>query len=135
ALIALLPGVHSLGDSGYSVLGASPTQNGTTVDGASFGSGTLPRDAIGRSKVVTSTYDGSKGGFAGAQNVVSLRQGSPYAAATVRAQLIDPHLAWNDPLSPTAVPQIGGVSGYVTGPLVKNSLLYIVSLDMSRRVT
>ncbi|MGH7582614.1 MAG: TonB-dependent receptor, partial [Gemmatimonadales bacterium] len=135
ALISLLPGVLPVGDSSYSVLGASPTQNGATVDGASFAGGSLPRDAIARSKLVTTTFDVSKGQFAGGQNVISLRSGAPYFAAMIRGQLIDPHLAWADPQAPTAVPQIGSASGYVTGPLVKNKLDFIASFDISRRTT
>lgn len=135
ALIALLPGIHAVGDSGYSVLGAPPTQNGTTIDGASFSGGALPRDAISRSKVVTSTYDVSKGQFSGAQNVISLKSGSQFTAATLRTQLTDPHLAWNDPQAPSAVPQIAGASGYATGPIRGKNFLYIVSFDVTRRLT
>ncbi|MGH7524255.1 MAG: TonB-dependent receptor [Gemmatimonadales bacterium] len=135
ALISLLPGVLPVGDSDYSVLGARPTQNGTTVDGASFPGSSLPRDAVARSSLVTATFDVSKGQFAGGQNVISLKSGAPYFAATVRGQLIDPHLAWADPEAPAAVPQIGSASGYVTGPLIRNKLDFIASFDISRRTT
>ena len=135
ALIAMLPGVLSVGDSGYSVLGASSTENNTTIDGMSFGGSSLPRDAVSRSKLVTSTFDVSKGQFSGAENVISLRSGLPEFAATMRGELLDPRLAWADPQAVSPVPQIGAFSGFVTGPIVRGKVNYIASFDLNRRLT
>ncbi len=135
ALAALLPGVTPVTDSGFSVYGAPPSQNKTVIDGVDFGGGNLPRDGIAREKVVTNTFDASKGQFAGAETVVTTKPGSDFFAATLRTQLVDPHLAWADPQSPTPVPQIGYWSGYVTGPIKVRKLNFIASFDVSDRVT
>jgi hypothetical protein len=134
ALAGLLPGVMST-DSGFSVLGASPGQNKVQVDGSDFAGTNLPRDAIAGSAVVTNTFDPSKGQFAGAETVVTTKPGSDFFAATIRAQLIDPHLAWGDPDAPLPVPRIEFSSGYITGPIVKRKLNYIASYDVSDRAT
>jgi hypothetical protein len=135
ALAALLPGATATGDSGYSVLGAPPSQNKVLIDGMDFDGASLPRDAISRTKVVTNTFDPSKGAFSGAETVVTTRQGSDFFASTIRAQLVDPHLAWADPDAPTPVPQTGYASGYVTGPIVPKKLDFIAAFDLSDRVT
>src|SRR3954462_12483854 len=72
AMAASLPGVTLVpgadGDpSGFSVLGLSPDQNNTTLNGMQFGGSNLPRDAAVSTSLVTTPYDVSRGGFSGAQ--------------------------------------------------------------------
>lgn len=135
ALAALLPGMVTT-DSGYSAFGAPSGQNKVIVDGSDFGGSSLPRDAIGRSKVITNTFDPSKGQFAGGETVVSTRAGSTNFASTLRTQLIDPHLAWADPQSPVPLPRIGYASGFLTGgPGTGKKFYYILSFDLNDRVT
>ena len=60
AMAASLPGVTLVpgqdGDpSGFSVLGLSPDQNNTTLNGMNFGGSNLPRDAAVSSSVITSS--------------------------------------------------------------------------------
>src|ERR1019366_6316113 len=129
------PGVMSLGDSGFSVLGVPGTQNSTLVDGMTFGGGALPRDAVSTQKLVTMTFDPSKGQFAGAQTVMTTKRGTTYGVATLRAQLADPHLAWADPQSPSPVPQIGSASGYASGPLFGRSIHFLLAIGVSNRAT
>src|SRR5205814_6866866 len=71
AMAATLPGVTLIpsvdgGPSGFSVLGLSADQNNITLNGLSFGGSDLPRDATQQTRVSTSTYDPSRGGFSGA---------------------------------------------------------------------
>jgi len=133
SLIALLPGVRAAGDSGYSVLGAAPTQNRTMIDGADFSGGQVPRDAIQRSKLVTNTFDPSQGRFAGGEAVVTTRQGSPSFEGTLRSQLLHPSLTWADPQSTVSVPLLASLSGYAAGPLRSDALTYLAAVDLSRR--
>ncbi len=130
-----LAGVRAVGDSAYSVLGASPDQNRTVVDGQTFDGATLPRDAIGTVRLNTATFDPSQGQFAGAELVVNTRRGPPYRSGTVRSQLVDPHLSWADPTSPVPAPRIPAASGYIGGPLVTNRAEYLLAFDVSDRLT
>ncbi|HEX3928401.1 MAG TPA: carboxypeptidase-like regulatory domain-containing protein, partial [Gemmatimonadales bacterium] len=131
-----LPGIFGRGDSGFSVLGAATTQNRTLVDGADFGGGSLPRDAVMTGSVVTSSSDPSRGEFAGGATVLTTRPGSARVAATVRAQLIDPHLAWGDPDAPAPPSRTVFASGFVTGPLGSAKVAtYRLSVDASERTS
>ena len=81
AMAASLPGVTLVpgqdGDpSGFSVLGLSPDQNNTTLNGMNFGGSNLPRDANVSTSLVMTPYDVSRGGFSGAQFQIRGRPGS-----------------------------------------------------------
>jgi hypothetical protein len=72
ALAALSPGVVGTAAtdttaSTFSVGGQRPTQNHITLDGLTYTSGVVPREAVHETKVVTSTYDVSKGQFSGGE--------------------------------------------------------------------
>jgi hypothetical protein len=134
-LIGRLPGVQTMGDSGFSVLGAGPNQNRITVDGADFGGSSIPRDAIQRTKLITNTFDPSRGRFAGGEAAVTTRRGGPEFESLVRGQLLHPRLAWADPHSPVVVPVLGSVSGFFSGPLHWDALNYFAAVDLSHRTT
>jgi hypothetical protein len=131
-LARLVPGLAG-GDSGISALGAARDQNRILVDGAEFGDTHLPRDAVGTIRVSTSSFDASKGRFAGAEMSVTTRSGTDVFTALTRAQLIHPRLAWADPESPTIVPRVYSASTFLSGPIVKQKLVYFVSFDGSVR--
>lgn len=83
AMAATIPGVNyvagSNGDpSGFSVLGLTPDQNSSTLNGMNSGASNLPSDAQTISSVTTSPYDVSRGGFSGAQQATRLRSGSNF---------------------------------------------------------
>src|SRR6266571_2866360 len=70
AVATLTPGVVGIGanDStatAFSVAGQRPTANSVTLDGASFGTGSVPQDAVRSTRVVTSSYDVARGQFSG----------------------------------------------------------------------
>ena len=71
--ITLIPGADG-GASGFSVLGLGADQNNITLNGLNFGSTDLPRDATTQTRVTTSSFDPSRGGFSGAQ--IALRTNS-----------------------------------------------------------
>ncbi len=133
ALAATTPGVVATGDSGFSVLGADPTQNAVQVDGLTFGGGHLPRDAIGKETLVVSTYDPANGQFAGGLLAVTTKEGSQHFGGIIRPQLADPHLAWADPRAGGGVvPRLFTLSGYLTGPLHTHNGEWRVSADVTR---
>ena len=132
SLITQLPGVTSRGDSAFSVLGADPGQNRTLVDGADFGGTSVPRDAIAQTKLIVNTFDPSQGRFAGGQATVTTRRGGPVFDGVARGQVLGPRLAWADPQSPTGIPTVGALSGYVSGPSPDSNLTYMVAAEMSQ---
>src|SRR6202171_854253 len=105
SMAASLPGVTLVpgqdGDpSGFSVLGLSPDQNNTTLNGLNFGGSNLPRDANVSTSLVTTPYDVSRGGFSGAQFQIRGRPGSNFITRTMSLNLDAPQLQWTDRGSP-----------------------------------
>ena len=62
----------------YAVLvaGLRPTANSVTLDGLSFGSGSVPQDAVRSTQICTSTYDVARGEFLGRPRRVDDARGS-----------------------------------------------------------
>jgi hypothetical protein len=85
AMASMVPGV-SLTPQGPSVLGLAPSQTQFTLNGLSFSGSSLPRDVVSRTRVYTSTYDASRGGFGGAQIDAELSPGAEFT--TVRSRLV-----------------------------------------------
>jgi len=81
AIAGTMPGVSQT-NGGISVLGLGADQNSTTLNGANFGSSTLPRDAQVATSLVTAPYDVSRGGFSGAQFSLRSTGGSNGPVAT-----------------------------------------------------
>ncbi len=134
-LALTVPGVTSVGDSAFSVLGASSNQNNTTVDGMNSGAANIPQDAISNVKVITNSADPGRGGFAGAQTSVTLAGGSDIFAANMRASFVNPTLSWSDPNYPSPPPTIGDLSGSIGGAIRKRKSHYKISFDMNDRST
>jgi hypothetical protein len=80
-LAALVPGavLVSATDStaaAFSIAGLRLDANAFTLDGATFGGGSLPQDGLRNSRVVTSTYDVSRGQFSGGLIASTTRSGT-----------------------------------------------------------
>jgi hypothetical protein len=128
-LATLAPGVVSItgNDStpdGLSVAGLRPTANSLTLDGLTFGTISLPQDAIRSTRVITSTYDPSRGQFSGAQIASTTRSGTNVPAGTANYSFRDRSLTVS---STGDDPFVTGFSQHqlsfgVGGPLVKNRL-------------
>lgn len=129
SLILQVPGILGVGDSAFSALGAATDQNNTTLDGASFRGGNLPRDAMSSSRVVMSSADPARGTFAGAQTTTSLRGGNDIFAANLRGNFTGRDLAWVDPLWTSPISQRASFSGSAGGPIKKQKLYYQFSFD------
>jgi hypothetical protein len=62
--------------AGFSVAGQRPDANAITLDGLSFGSTQVPQEALRTTRVVTSTYDVSRGQFSGGLISSTTRSGT-----------------------------------------------------------
>jgi hypothetical protein len=133
ALILSLPGVQAVGDSSFSVLGASATQNLNTLDGAFF-RGNLPPDAVASVRVVTSSADPARGGFAGGNTSSVLRGGTDIFEATLRGSSANRTLTWSDPDWPNPIPRTFNSSGSAGGPIKKGKAKFNVSWNFNDRV-
>jgi hypothetical protein len=133
ALILSLPGVTAVGDSSFSVLGASSSQNLSSLDGAFFRGGALPPDAVSSVRVITSSADPARGGFAGGNTSSALRGGTDIFEMTIRGSTANRTLAWSDPDWPNPVPRTFNQSGSAGGPIKKGKAKFNVSWSFNDR--
>jgi hypothetical protein len=115
SMAASLPGVTLVpgqdGDpSGFSVLGLSPDQNQTTLNGMQFGGSNLPRDANVESSLIMTPYDVSRGGFSGAQFQINGRPGSNFITRTMSLNVDAPQMQWTDRAARSLGQQYSNVS-------------------------
>ena len=135
-LATLVPGVVGIGETdstsaAFSVAGQRSTANNITLDGLSFGSGTVPQDALRTTRVVTSTYDVARGQFSGGLVASTTRSGTNVPQGSFTYGLRDRDLAWG---GVTESPfdqgytqnQLGGGMG---GPIVLNRLFVFGSVQ------
>jgi len=140
AMAASLPGVTLVpgtnGDaSGFSVLGLTPDQNATTLNGGSFGGADVPRDAGVSSSLSTSPYDVSKGGFSGAQFNIRSPSGNNFTTRTNSLNLDSPAMQWTDRAAQALGQQYTNVSlgGLLSGPVKIDEAFYSFSYQAGRR--
>ncbi|HEV2146239.1 MAG TPA: carboxypeptidase regulatory-like domain-containing protein [Longimicrobiaceae bacterium] len=153
SLAVLAPGVVAVtqGDSldqrgAFSVAGQRASLNQVTLDGASFASALtggqagggsplgIPQEGTRATQVVTTTFDVSRGQFAGGQVAITTRGGTNQPGGTFTYQLRDPLLAGNAGVSPlTGSFTQNRFSGGYGGPIVRNRLFYFVSGAVQRR--
>src|SRR5262249_9813200 len=93
--ITLIPGTDG-GASGFSVLGLGADQNNITLNGLNFGSTDLPRDATTQTRVTTSSFDPSRGGFSGGQIALRTNSGSNYRVRSLHQTVDAPTLQYTD---------------------------------------
>src|SRR5204862_6569555 len=135
-LATLAPGVVGIGETdstsaAFSVAGQRSTANNITLDGLSFGSGSVPQDAMRSTLVVTSTYDVARGQFSGGLVASTTRSGTKVPQGSFTYALRDRDLAWG---GVSASPfdqgytqnQLGGGMG---GPVVLNRLFAFGALQ------
>src|SRR5439155_234304 len=98
-LATLAPGVVAISETdstsaAFSVAGQRATANNITLDGLSFGSGSVPQDALRTTRVVTSTYDVARGQFSGGLVASTTRSGTNVPQGSFTYALRDRDLAW-----------------------------------------
>lgn len=101
ALAGLTAGVVTIGASdssasAFSVAGQRTDQNQVTLDGLSFGTGSVPQEAVRSSRVVTSTYDVARGQFTGGQVASTTRSGTNQLQGSIGYDLRAPELQFPD---------------------------------------
>src|SRR2546423_1268081 len=140
AMAASLPGVTLVpgqdGDpSGFSVLGLSPDQNNTTLNGMNFSGSNLPRDANVSTSLVTTPYDVSRGGFSGAQFQIRSRPGSNYVTRTTSLNADAPQMQWTDRAARSLGQEYSNLSlgGLFAGPIKADASFYSLAYQFGRR--
>lgn len=140
AMAASLPGVTLVpgtnGDaSGFSVLGLTPDQNATTLNGGSFGGADVPRDAGVSSSLATAPYDVSRGGFSGAVFNIRSPTGNNFTTRTLSLNVDHPSLQWTDKAAQALGQQFTNISlgGLLSGPVKIDEAFYNFSYQLGRR--
>ena len=140
-IIALLqPGVIGVTGTdstaaGFSVAGQRTDQNLVTLDGLTFGTGTVPQEAVRSTRVITNTYDVARGQFTGGQIATTTRSGTNQTAGTFTYSLRDPSLEFDGGESQS----LGAgftqhtLSGGLGGALKKDKAFVFGSFQLRRR--
>jgi hypothetical protein len=129
AIAALVPGVLTLAGSdtsanAFSVAGQRTTANNVTLDGMSFGSTSVPADAVRNTRVITSTYDVARGQFSGGEIASTTRGGTNVVQGSFTDGFRDPALSWQqgDAGAFGASYKQNTLSGGLGGPLIHDRL-------------
>ncbi len=139
AMAASIPGINYVaganGDpSGFSVLGLTPDQNSSTLNGMNSNASSLPRDAQTISTVTTSPYDVTRGGFSGAQQATRLRSGSNFINQGSSLLMVLPPLEFTT----AAARSLGQVQtqlnlgGQTSGPISIDKAFYNFSYSLGQ---
>ncbi|HEY0527721.1 MAG TPA: carboxypeptidase regulatory-like domain-containing protein [Gemmatimonadaceae bacterium] len=140
ALATLAPGVIAVPGTdttpaSFSVAGQPSNQNSITLDGLTFGSGTVPQEAVRNTRVVTSTYDVARGQFTGGQVASTTRGGTNNVQGSFNYSLRDPSLEFVDAANSAFGQKYtqNSISGGVGGPIIKDKLFTFGAISFSRR--
>ena len=139
-LASLVPGVMALSatDStatSFSVAGMGADANALTLDGLLFGSATVPQEGLRQTRVVTSTYDVSRGQFSGGLVASTTRSGSNVLQGSSMYQLRDEDLAVTEDEASayTSGYTQHTLSGGLGGPIVRDRLFIYGSVQARMR--
>lgn len=133
SLVSLVPGVLPIAGSdstasAFSVAGLGPDANAVTLDGLLFGNTTVPQEGLRQTRVVTSTYDVSRGQFSGGLVASTTRGGSNVLQGSWQGQFRNENVAVNAGDSPyTQGYTQNQLSGGIGGPIVKDRAFVFVS--------
>lgn len=140
AMAATLPGVTLIpgadgGSSGFSVLGLGADQNNITLNGLNFGGSDLPRDATTQTRVTTSSFDPSRGGFSGAQISLRTNSGTNYQTRSLHQTVDAPGLQYTDAIGRQLGQRFSNLqlSGSAAGPISLDKVFYSFSWQLGRR--
>jgi hypothetical protein len=140
AMAASVPGVSFIPDAsggppGFSVLGLSPDQNSVTLNGMQFSGGDIPRDAIAFTRVASTSFDVSRGGFSGGQLAIGAFSGGNFHQRNAHITFDSPTLQFTDPVGRQLGNQYtnGQLSGSLFGPIVYDKVFYNMAFQVGRR--
>ena len=113
----------------FSVAGQRPTANNITLDGLTFGGGSIPQDATRTTRIITNTYDVARGQFSGGQVATTTKSGTNAPAGSFTYSLRDRALEWGGADAGRfgaqgTQNQLGGGFG---GPIVKDKLFFFAA--------
>lgn len=128
-LAALEPGVRALPGGGLVIGGQPPGQSSTTLDGATFGSTTLPAEALAKATVIPVTFDPARGEFSGGQVAGSTPSGTALFGGAVRLRLTDPALQAAPAGDANRLMDAGGGAG---GPLLRDQVFWYGAGQLTR---
>ncbi len=119
----------------FSVAGQPTNQNQITLDGLSFGSGSVPSEAVRSTRVITNTYDVSRGQFTGGQVASTTRGGTNNVQGVFTYSLRDPELEFVDESSATFGQKYmqNSFSFGSGGPIVEDEMFIFGAASVSRR--
>ena len=140
AMAVSVPGVTLVPDAGggipgFSVLGLSADQNRVTLNGMSFSGGDIPRDAMVITRVASTSYDVSRGGFSGGQLSISANSGGNFSQRLAHVTFDSRSLQATDAVGRElgAPYNNAQISGAASGPIVLDKVFYNVAAQMGRR--
>ncbi len=130
-----IPGL-SVTPGGISTFGLDPSQNSVTLNGLAFPGGSLPRNTAMSTRFTTSTYDPSRGGFAGVETAVTLAQGNAYSTRRANITLDAPFLQTTDRIGRQLGSRVTSAQASLgsSGMWVEDTWYYNISTDLSRKV-
>jgi hypothetical protein len=142
AMAATLPGITLIPSAdgsmtGFSVLGLGADQNNITLNGLNFGGTDLPRDATTQTRVTTSSFDPSRGGFSGGQISLRTNSGSNYKTRSLHQTVDAPTLQYTDAVGRALGQRFTNLqlSGNLSGPIKFDKAFYAVSWQLGRRAS
>jgi len=141
ALAALAPGVILTGGSDstaatFSVAGQSAASNTYVVNGQTTSSSSVPQDAVRTTRVITNSYDVSRGNFSGGMVSVTTKGGSNRVSGSLSGNFQNQDIAWGGNTSNSfgagnTNERFGAGFG---GPIERNKLFLFGSFNVSRRI-
>lgn len=141
ALASLAPGViFTAGTdstaSSFMVNGQSAASNSFVIDGLTSSSGAVPADAVRNTRVITNTFDVSRGGFSGGQVSATTMGGSNRVQGSLSGNFQNQDLAWGGTTSNAfgagqTQEQLGGGFG---GPLIRDKVFLFGSFQVRRNI-
>lgn len=137
-IAALAPGVVGISSTdttatAFSVAGQRSSLNSTTVDGLTFNGTSVPQEATRSTRVITNSYDVSRGQFTGGQIATTTRGGTNDLSGSFAISARNPALAFGTD-GPPAFGQLRNqyqVSGGIGGPIVKDKLFTFSAFQVS----
>ena len=140
AMAASVPGVSLIPDANggpptFSVLGLSGDQNNVTLNGMQFSGGDIPRDAIAFTRVTSTSFDVSRGGFSGGQLAIAAFSGGNFHQRNAHLTIDAQPLQFTDQVGRQLGSQYsnGQFSGSFLGPIVYDKLFYNAAFQVGRR--
>jgi len=140
AIASLAPGVVPVGGTdstaaSFSVAGQRSTLNNVTLDGLSFGNFSVPSEGVRNTRVITNTYDPSRGQFTGGEVASTTRGGTNELTGGISYSRRDPTLQFEGDDTSSFTPQYlqDQISVGLGGPIVKDKMFIFGSTQFRRR--